>query len=91
MLRLWNEFGYESKTMPVQTSSGETIFIKRKTPKRIPERPFFRRAIKKMQQPILKQLVAEVDPETMVVDRGTAGRIGCDCQVGNTGKHSYAP
>ena len=42
----------------------------------IPERPFFRLSIIKMQAPILKLLIAEVDPRTMVVTRAIAEKIG---------------
>ena len=38
---LWNEFGFESKYFPVQTTGGTWLFIKRQTPLQVPERPFF--------------------------------------------------
>lgn len=43
---------------------------------RIPERPFFRQAIKRMPDPILDVLEQGVDPETMVCGPITAGRVG---------------
>ena len=57
---LWNEFGTDGK-------NGVGA---------IPERPFFRLSIIKMQAPILKLLIAEVDPRTMVVTREIAEKIG---------------
>ena len=77
---LWNEFGYESKYFPVQTSGGEWIFIKRQQPKQIPERPFFRQSIAKFPGPVLAILKAGVDPRTMVIDRHTAEEVGLKCQ-----------
>ena len=44
----WNEFGFESKYFPVQSKDGTWIFIKRAKPKPIPERPFFRQAVARM-------------------------------------------
>ena len=77
---LWNEFGYESKYFPVQTTGGEWIFIKRQQPKQIPERPFFRQSIAKFPGPVLAILKAGVDPRTMVIDLHTAEEVGLKCQ-----------
>ena len=73
------KFGFESKYFPVQTSGGEWIFIKRQTPKQIPERPFFRQSIAKFPGPVLAILKAGVDPRTMVIDRHTAEEVGLKC------------
>ena len=42
----------------------------------VPERPFFRQAVKKMPDPIIELIKAEIDPKTMVIDRQLAERIG---------------
>ena len=76
---LWNEFGFESKYFPVQTSDGTWIFLRRATPKQIPERPFFRQSIAKFPGPVLAILKAGVDPRTMVIDRQTAEEVGLKC------------
>lgn len=73
---LWNEFGIDSKTFAVRTPDGAIIGLRRPAVKRIPERPFFRRAIKRMGKPVLELLEAEVDTEVMVVSRSTADRAG---------------
>ena len=36
----WMEYGFESKYFPVQAKDGTWIYIKRQTPKQVPERPF---------------------------------------------------
>ena len=77
---LWQEFGFESKYFPVQAKDGTWIFIKRQTPKQIPERPFFRQSIAKMPDRILPILKAEVNPRTMVIDRRTATLVGMEGQ-----------
>ena len=43
---------------------------------KIPERPFFRIAIRKMEAPALALLKADVDPKTMVVTRRIAEKLG---------------
>ena len=45
----------------------------------IPERPFFRRAIKKMKPGVSNILITEIDPTVMTVDKRLAGRIGNYC------------
>ena len=42
----------------------------------IPERPFFRQAIKGAEEPILEVMKASIDPKTMVLDSKTAGLVG---------------
>ena len=44
--------------------------------KRIPERPFFRKAIAGMEDGLLNILKAGIDPEKMVVDEHLADRVG---------------
>ena len=43
---------------------------------RIPERPFFRNAIRESKDELLQVLKGNVDPRTMNVDRRTAGLLG---------------
>ena len=73
---LWMEFGFESKYFPVQAKDGTWLFIKRQTPKQIPERPFFRQSIAKFPGPVLAILKDNVNPRTMVVTRRTASKVG---------------
>ena len=42
----------------------------------IPERPFFRKALPKMEKGLLNILITHLDPTTMQVDDRLAGRIG---------------
>ena len=72
----WNEFGSRSVTKPIITGPGKAVFVRRDTPKNIPERPFFRQAIKRMPEPLLETLKENVDPKKMVVDRHVAGLLG---------------
>ena len=50
---------------------------------KIPERPFFRIAIRKMEAPALALLKADVDPKTMVVTRRIAEKLGLHWSKGN--------
>ena len=43
---------------------------------RIPERPFFRQAIKRMPDSLLPILKQDIDPKKMVIERPTAERLG---------------
>ena len=63
----WNEFGFESrKYFPVQSKDGTWIFIKRAKPKPIPERPFFRQAVARMDDTVLLPILKDgVNPRTI--------------------------
>ena len=60
---LWQEFGTE-----IETLTG--------TQQHIPERPFFRNAIRDAQRELPQVLHDNVDPRTMVVDRKVAEKLG---------------
>ena len=55
--------------------------VERNGRQHIPERPFMRQAIPRMEEPILDVLKAEVDPKTMIVEADTAGRVGLAMQA----------
>ena len=65
---------------------GKAVFVKKGTPGiigttkphkiKIPERPAFRNANKSNEDSLIKIIKSNVDPETMVIDPVTAGKVG---------------
>ena len=82
---LWNEFGTVSKTVPVlprgARSREDVIFVRRRVPKQIPERPFFRLALKGAGDELMGVLRGRVDPQVMAVDPRLAGELGAVMQA----------
>ena len=61
----WNEFGTENEDGSV----------------RIPERPFFRNAVRRAPRELREATRGEIDPRTMRVTRRTAGKLGLVMQA----------
>ena len=84
----WNEFGTEpyairakaGKTLAFTGSEGGTVFAKEVKHPGIPERPFFRQAISRMEDELPDFIKKRIDPKMMVVDEQLAGRIGAYAQ-----------
>ena len=80
----WNEFGTGPHTIAAKPgkvlaftgSGGETVFVRQVNHPGIPERPFFRQAIARMEDGIANIIKAGIDPQRMVVDEQLADRVG---------------
>ena len=84
----WNEFGTESYTIEPKNkkalaftgSDGETVIAKSVQHPGIPERPFFRQAIARMEDGVVGIIKSGIDPRKLIVDKNLADELGAFAQ-----------